>query len=188
MKVPFAKKWQQETAALRALALACGLGEECKWSKPCFTFAGRNVAIVIPLKESCAFSFFQGAMLKDPGRLLARIGQAQAGRWIKFTSVAEIAARRGRLRGLIREAIAVEKAGKRFTPKPAAEYPMPAELQAALASRPEARAAFEVLTPGRRKSFMFYVAVAKRAATREARAEACLPKILSGRGWLERRR
>ena len=57
MKVPYAKKWQNETDKLRQIALDCDLTEELKWGKPCFTFLKKNVAIVIPLKESCAFSF-----------------------------------------------------------------------------------------------------------------------------------
>ena len=66
MKVPYAKKWQKETDKLRKIAVDCGLTEALKWGKPCFTFQEKNVAIVIPLKESCAFSFFKGALLKDP--------------------------------------------------------------------------------------------------------------------------
>ena len=69
MKVPYAKKWQKETDKLRQIALDCDLTEELKWGKPCFTFLKKNVAIVIPLKESCAFSFFKGALLKSPGTL-----------------------------------------------------------------------------------------------------------------------
>jgi uncharacterized protein YdeI (YjbR/CyaY-like superfamily) len=85
MKVPYAKKWQKETDKLREIALDCDLTEELKWGKPCFTFLQKNVAIVIPLKESCAFSFFKGALLKDPKHVLERIGEhTQAGRWIKF--------------------------------------------------------------------------------------------------------
>jgi len=38
MKVPYAKKWQKETNKLRQIALDCGLTEERKWGKPCFTF------------------------------------------------------------------------------------------------------------------------------------------------------
>ena len=68
MKVPYAKKWQKETEKLRQTALDCGLTEELKWGKPCFTFLKKNVAIVIPLKESCAFSFFKGALLGRWGR------------------------------------------------------------------------------------------------------------------------
>src|SRR6201986_2267380 len=92
MKIPYAKKWQKETEKLRQIALDCDLTEELKWGKPCFTFLKKNVAIVIPLKESCAFSFFKGALLKDPKRILERIGEVQAGRWIKFASSKEISA------------------------------------------------------------------------------------------------
>jgi len=98
MKVPYAKKWQKETDKLRQIALDCDLTEELKWGKPCFTFRKKNVAIVIPLKESCAFSFFKGALLKDPKHILKKIGQQQAGRWIKFTSLREIAAVRSTLK------------------------------------------------------------------------------------------
>ena len=87
MKVPYAKKWQKEIDSLRKIALGCGLAEELKWGKPCFTYQKKNVAIIIPLKEACALSFFKGALLKDPKHILKKIGEhTQAGRWIKFTS------------------------------------------------------------------------------------------------------
>src|SRR5262249_31085084 len=105
MKVPYAKKWQKETDKLRQIAQGCDLTEELKWGKPCFTFQKKNVAIVIPLKESCTFSFFKGALLKDPERILQRIGQAQAGRWIKFTSASEISELSTTLKSYIREAV-----------------------------------------------------------------------------------
>src|SRR5436190_15593615 len=70
VKVPFARKWQQETEQLRKVALGCGLAEETKWGKPCFTCQGKNVAIVIPLKDACALSFFKGALLADSKHLL----------------------------------------------------------------------------------------------------------------------
>src|SRR5215470_7111074 len=104
MKVLYAKKWQKETDKLRQIALDCDLTEELKWGKPCFTFGKKNVAIAIPLKESCAFSFFKGALLKDPKHVLQRIGQMQAARWIKFTSVGEIAAVRSTLKEYLYEA------------------------------------------------------------------------------------
>src|SRR5262245_37118130 len=109
MKVPYAKKWQKETDQLRQIAQGCDLAEERKWGKPCFTFRKKNVAIITPLKESCAFSFFKGALLKDPKHILQKIGQAQAGRWIKFTSRNEIAAMSTTLKSYIKEAIAIEE-------------------------------------------------------------------------------
>ena len=126
MKVPYAKKWQKETDKLRQIALGCGLTEELKWGKPCFTFLKKNVAIVIPLKESCAFSFFKGALLKDPKHVLERIGEhSQAGRWIKFTSLREIAAKRSTLKDYIYEAIEVEESGKNDSPEKTFGVPSP---------------------------------------------------------------
>jgi len=185
MKVPYAKKWQKETDKLRQIALDCDLTEELKWGKPCFTFLKKNVAIVIPLKESCAFSFFKGALLKDPKHILQRIGQMQAGRWIKFTSLREIAAARSTLEDYLYEAIELEKSGKRVVLKKASDYKIPEELQRKLADNAVLRSAFVMLTPGRRKSYIFHISSAKQAKTRAARAEKCVPMILSGRGFNE---
>ena len=186
MKVPYAKKWQNETDKLRQIALDCKLSEELKWGKACFTFLNKNVAIVIPLKESCAFSFFNGALLQDPKHLLEKIGEhTQAGRWIKFTSVGSIAALRSTLKDYLYEAIELEKAGKRVELKKPSGYPIPEELQRILDDNAVLSSAFAALTPGRRKSYSFYVSSAKQATTRAARAEKCVPMILSGRGFNE---
>ena len=186
MKVPYAKKWQKETDKLRQIALDCDLTEELKWGKPCFTFLKKNVAIVIPLKESCAFSFFKGALLKDPKHVLERIGEhTQAGRWIKFTSLREIAALRSTLKDYLYEAIELEESGKKIELKKPSEYPIPEELQRRLDDNAVLRSAFATLTPGRRKSYIFHVSSAKQAKTRAARAEKCVPMILSGRGFNE---
>ncbi len=186
MKVPYANKWWKETDQLRQIALDCGLTEELKWSKPCFTFLKKNVAIVIPLKESCAFSFFKGALLKDPKHILERIGEhTQAGRWIKFTSIREIAALRSTLKIYLREAIELEESGKKIERKKPSQYPIPEELQKKLDASAALRSAFASLTPGRRKSYIFHVSSAKQPKTRAARAEKCVPMILSGRGFNE---
>ena len=186
MKVPYAKKWKKEADELRKIALGCELTEEKKWGKPCFTYQKKNVAIVIPLKDACALSFFKGALLKDPKHILQKIGEhTQAGRWIKFTSLSEIAAMQSILRNVIDEAIAIEESGKKVTLEKASAYAVPEELQARLDAAPKLRAAFEALTPGRRKSYIFHVSGAKQVKTRAARAERCVPMILSGRGFNE---
>jgi uncharacterized protein YdeI (YjbR/CyaY-like superfamily) len=186
MKVPYAKKWQNETDSLRKILLDCDLVEELKWDKPCFTCQKKNVAIVIPLKDACALSFFKGALLKDPKHILQKIGEAQAGRWIKFTSPKEISTLQSTLRNYIYEAIEVEESGKKVPVKKASEYVVPEELQVRLNAAPELKVAFEGLTPGRRKSYIFHVSGAKQAKTRAVRAEKCMPMILSGRGFNER--
>lgn len=180
--MPYAKKWQKETDSLRKIALDCDLTEEMKWGKPCFTYQKKNVAIIIPLKDSCALSFFKGALLKDPKHILQKIGEAQAGRWIKFSSPKEISALQPVLRDYIYEAIQVEASGKKVPLKKVSEYVVPEELRARLNAAPELKAAFEAVTPGRRKSYIFHVSRAKQAKTRAARAERCVPMILSGPG------
>jgi len=187
MKVPFAKKWQKETGELRKIVLDCDLIEEVKWSKSCFTYQKKNVVIIIPLKDACTLSFFKGALLKDPKHILQRVGEhTQAGRWIKFTSLQEIAALKPTLKKYIYEAVLLEESGKKVALKKPSEYPVPEELQALLNASPRLKAAFDALTPGRRKSYYFHITGAKQAATRASRAEKCVPKILSGRGFLER--
>lgn len=186
MKVPYAKKWQKETDKLRKIALDCDLTEELKWGKPCFTFLKKNVAIVIPLKDSCAFSFFKGALLKDSKHILEKIGEhTQAGRWIKFTSVREIAPLQATLTSYLYEAILLEESGKKVELKKPSEYAIPDALQSRLKGDAMLKAAFEALTPGRRKSYIFHIASAKQEKTRAARAEKCVPMILGGRGFNE---
>jgi len=71
---------------------------------------------MIPLKDTCALSFFKGALLNDPKHILQKIGEhTRAGRWIKFTSLKEITAMQSILRKYIYEAIEIEELGKKMT-------------------------------------------------------------------------
>jgi hypothetical protein len=57
-----------------------------------------------------------------------------------------------------------------------------------LRSFPSAEApAFEALTPGRQRGYLFHFAGAKQSETRTARIEKAMPAIFEGRGFLERR-
>jgi uncharacterized protein YdeI (YjbR/CyaY-like superfamily) len=47
--------------------------------------------------------------------------------------------------------------------------------------------AFEALTPGRQRSYLYHFAAAKQSATRAVRIEKAMPAIFEGRGFLERR-
>jgi uncharacterized protein YdeI (YjbR/CyaY-like superfamily) len=189
VQVPYAKKWQKETDKLRRIALDCFLTEEIKWSKPCFTYQKKNVAIVIPLRDSCALSFFKGALLRDAKGILEPAGEhTQAGRWIKFPSLKEITALQATLREYLYEAIELEESGRKVQLKKPADYAIPEELQSLLEDNAPLARAFHALTPGRRKSYIFHISGAKQAKTRAARAARCVPMILSGRGFQERPR
>lgn len=178
--------WAEETAALKRILGELPLVEERKWGKPCYTFEGRNVAIIIPLKESCALAFCQGALLKDPKGILLRPGEnTQGGRWVKFTSVAEIAKRRTVLKAYLKEAIAAEKAGKKVQYKAHSEYKRPAELLTKFKEVPALEAAFDALTPGRQRAYILHFSAPKQSATRLARIDKCRPLILAGKGLLD---
>ena len=134
-------------------------GVQC--GKPCFTFLKENVVILIPLKEACASAFFKSALLKDPKRILQRAGEhTQAGRWIKFTSVKEVTSLRSTLTEYIYEAIEIEESGKKLKLKKPSDYAIPKELQVKLDEDAILKAAFEALTPGRRKSYIFHISSA----------------------------
>ncbi len=71
-------------------------------------------------------------------------------------------------------------------PKVAREIDMPDELTEALDADPELAEAFQALTPGRQRSYMFDLNQAKQSATRVARIEKFRGKIIAGKGALER--
>src|SRR6266403_4475485 len=106
-----AKKWQKEMEKLRRISLACGLTEELKWGKPCYTFQQSNIVIIQGFKEYCALLFCKGALLNDPNGILIKPGEnTQAARQIRFTNVREIVEMEPILKAYIYEAIEVEKA------------------------------------------------------------------------------
>jgi len=71
-------------------------------------------------------------------------------------------------------------------PKVEREIDMPEELTEALDADPELAEAFNALTPGRQKSYMFNLNQAKKSETRAARIEKFREKIFSGKGAMER--
>jgi len=187
MKMAYQARWEAEIAAMRRALGGLAMTEECKWGKPTYTVDGKNVVIMQGFKEYFALGFFQGALLKDSKKMLVQLGQVQAGRVMKFTSAKEIAAKAATIKAYVREAIAIEKAGLRVEPKTTSDFPVPEELTERLRRDPRFKRAFEALTPGRQRSYLYHFAGAKQAATRVARIERAMPAIFEGRGFLERR-
>ena len=182
-----AKKWQEELKKLRAILLDSELTEELKWNQPCYTLQGKNVAILNGLKESCALAFFKGALLKDVHGVLTRPGQhTQLGRWFKFGSVREIAEMKSVLKAYIREAIEVEKSGVKLKLRKTSDLKLPEELQMMFDEFPDFKAAFDRLTPGRQRAYIFHFSGAKQSRTRESRIQKWMPQIFRGKGMLDR--
>ena len=187
MEMAYREQWDAEIAAMRRVLAGVAMKEECKWGKPTYTVDGKNIVIIQGFKEYVALGFFQGALLKDPRKLLVQLGQVHAGRVMKFTSAKEITAQAATIKAYVREAIAVEKAGLRMKPKKTSDFPVPEELSERFRKDPRFKRAFEALTPGRQRSYLYHFATAKQSATRTARIDKAMPAIFEGRGFLERR-
>jgi uncharacterized protein YdeI (YjbR/CyaY-like superfamily) len=175
-----AKRWQEEMEKLRRISLDCGLTEELKWGKPCYTFQKSNIVIIQGFKEFCALLFCKGALLNDPNGILKKFGW-QAARRIPFTNVREIVEMEPILKAYIYEAIEAEKAGLKVNFKKNPE-PIPEELQNRFDEIPALKTAFDALTPGRQRAYILYFTAAKQSKTRASRVEKCMQQILNGKG------
>jgi len=178
-----AKNWQKELERLRKIILGCQLTEELKWGVPCYTFEKRNIVLIHVFKEYCALLFFKGALLKDAeGLLIQQTKNVQAARQIRFAGLREIVEKETILKGYIREAIEVEKAGLKVKFKKTSEFRIPEEFQNRLDEMPALETAFDALTPGRQRAYILYFSAPKQSKTRESRVKKCMPHILNGKG------
>jgi uncharacterized protein YdeI (YjbR/CyaY-like superfamily) len=177
------KRWKEEFTKLRRIILACELEEELKWGQPCYSLGGKNVVLMHGFKEYCALLFMKGALMKDPkGILIQQTANVQAGRQIRFANALEIDKLEKTLKAYIREAIEVEKAGLKVEMKKTSDYDMSEEFRIRLDAQSALKAAFEALTPGRQRAYLYYFSQAKQSATRASRVEKCIPRILDGLG------
>ncbi len=154
MEMAYRERWEAEIAEMRRVLGGFAMKEECKWGKPTYTVDGTNVVIMQGFKEYFGLGFFQGALLKDPKKVLVQLGQVHAGRVMKFISAKDITAKAATIKAYVREAIAVEKAGLRMKRKKTSDVPVPEELRERFRRDPRFKRAFEALTPGRQRSYL----------------------------------
>ena len=177
------KRWQNEIRKMRTIALDCDLVEELKWGCPCYTFEKSNIVLIHVFKEYCAFLFFKGALLKDPKRILIQQTEnVQSARQIRFTNVQEIIKLEKTIKAYIYEAAKVEAAGLKVDFKKTTDFKVPEEFQKKLGKNKALKTAFEALTPGRQRAYLFYFSSAKQSKTREERVKKYMPQILEGKG------
>jgi len=177
-----AKRWQDEMARLRTIVLDFPLTEDFKWHQPCYTLDKGIVLLISSFKDYCCLAFFKGALLKDPNGVLMAPGEnSQFVRQMRFTGMHQIAELEPVVRAYIDEAVAIEKAGLKVEKKPAT-VAIPEEFQQTLDRNAALKAAFEALTPGRRRMYLIHFAQPKQSATRQARIDKCTLQILAGKG------
>jgi uncharacterized protein YdeI (YjbR/CyaY-like superfamily) len=182
----FAKptKWQAEYAKLRTILLSCPVEEALKWGVPAYLHGEKNVALVHGFKDYCAVLFPKGVLLEDPrGVLVQQTPNVQSARQVRFTSVAQAAKLAPTLKAFVKQAIALEQSGVKVKLKKVEADDVPAELQARLEDDAALNEAFEALTPGRQRGYLYFISQAKQSKTRAARVEKAIPRIMDGKGF-----
>lgn len=177
------KRWQDEFVQLREILLDTPLTEDLKWGVPCYTVQGKNVVLMHGFNEYCALLFIKGVLLKDSaGVLITQTENVQSARQIRFTHVDQIIEMEPILKAYILEAIEVEKAGLKVDFKKTEEFTIPEEFLTVLQENPDLKSAYDALTPGRQRAWLFYFAAPKQSKTRITRIEKSIPLILAGKG------
>ena len=175
--------WKEELALLRQILLQSGLTETRKWGVACYMHGANNVVLLGALKHCATLSFFKGALMTDPEKLLQKPGEnSQAMRYLRFTSPGQVNDQRLHINAYLMEAVGIEEAGQKVSFKPPQEQVMPEELTNVLNNDPVLAAAFHKLTPGRRRGYILFFGAAKQPKTRLERISKCREKILQGKG------
>jgi uncharacterized protein YdeI (YjbR/CyaY-like superfamily) len=177
------KKWHKEFELLRTIILDCDLNEELKWGQACYSFQKKNIVLIHGFKEYCALLFFKGALMSDPKKILIQqTGNVQSARQIRFTDIKEIIKLQKFLKLYIYEAVEVEESGLKVEFKKTSDFKIPEEFQNKLNKNAALKTAFNALTPGRQKGYIFYFSQPKQSKTRESRIEKTMKQILDGKG------
>tara|TARA_R110002051_G_scaffold56554_5_gene105278 strand:- start:1576 stop:2175 length:600 start_codon:yes stop_codon:yes gene_type:complete len=179
-----AHHFKSGVAALRFLALACGLTETYKWSFPTYMFNDKNVIAICKFKTHFGIWFFNGVFLSDPKKVLenAQEGKTKAMRHWKFSLEKDI--NKKEVTAYITEAIENQMRGLQLKveKKPKTKIEIPTHLSIALKKNVDIKTAFEKLTYSKQKDYTEYIATAKQEKTKLSRLEKIVPLILAGKG------
>ena len=131
--------------------------------------------------------FFKGALLNDPnGILIQQTKNVQSARQIRFSpadgGIRKIVKMEKTVKAYIYEAIEVERAGLKVKLKKTSDFKIPDEFQKKLNKSSMLKTAFDALTPGRQRQYIFYFSQPKLSKTRASRIEKYLKQILNGKG------
>ncbi len=180
------KRWREELERLRAIALGCQLTEELKWGKP----AIRCRAAMSPCCTNSRIlrtRFLQ----RRPASRRARhsdqtrrafAGDAHAQIHRRFKDRRTRTGNPGLSSGSRRggEGRPGNRVSANRLARRSRRIQEPSERDARL------KAAFEALTPGRRRGYLLYFSQPKQSKTRAARVENCIPRILNKKGLNDR--
>jgi len=161
--------------------LSLGMTETLKWSRPVYTWKGKNVLSISGFKHHYGVWFFNGVFLKDAAGVLEKAqDETKAMRHIRYT--ADLQPDLDLLRVYVQEAMQNEEKGLKVEGAKPGKYEMSKELKAELDQNSDLHEAFCALTPGKQKEYSNHILSAKQEKTKTSRLEKIKPMILSGVG------
>lgn len=174
--------WTEGLTKLRGVMVKTELDEGIKWGIPCYSFGTKNIVGFAAFKNHIAMSFFQGAVVPDPDKLFINCqpGKTQAMRQIRFDNVAEIKVRT--IAKYVKAAIEASKVGKEIKPRRNQKLVVPQQLEVAMKKNAKLKAAFEEMTPGKKREYCEHISEAKQEKTKISRLEKITPMIIQGVG------
>lgn len=148
--------------------------EDWKWG-PNFNKDGM-VCGIGAFTSHVTLTFFQGALLKDPKKILLHGTSNAQNRSVKFSSVDEIDERT--IIAYVREAARNNAQGLKARP-PVKSLTVPTDLRKALAAKTRAREFFDGLAYTHRKEYIQWISGAKKPETRSRRLRQALALLSS---------
>lgn len=175
--------WSSELRMLREICLQSGMKEEMKWELPAYTVNGKSVVVIQPFNKYIAILFVKGMLMKDQKKILQKVGaNTRVGRQARFTNLKEIETKVKILADYLEEAKQIEESGIKIPKEKPMKLELPEELLNKFEEIPNLKDAWDKLTPGRQKMYIIHFSETKNPATREARIERNIDKILDGIG------
>ena len=174
-------QWSNELTNLRMLMLSLGMEETLKWSRPVYTWKGKNVLSISGFKLHYGVWFFNGVFLKDAAGVLEKAqDKTKAMRHFRYTD--EIAPDMDLLRAYVQEAMQNEEKGLKVKAAKPGKFEMSEALKAELDQNSALHEEFYALSPGKQKEYSNHILSAKQEKTKTSRLEQIIPMIMSGIG------
>lgn len=161
--------------------------ETIKWGFPNFEYKGILCGMAA-FKEHCAFSFWKGSVMRDPKKIMTRVGRTSMGQFDRITSISDLPSDKILL-SYIKEAMKLNddnvKLPQRSKPKDEKVLRVPPHFLKELKKNKAALKTFEGFSYSNKKEYVEWVEEAKTAATRDKRMETALQWMAEGkiRNW-----
>ena len=159
---------------------APGLKEVIRWGKPCYM--GRNLVCSISIFTGhVSFTFWRGALVKDPTGMLVHGQGLTEMRTAKFTSPDQIDPKV--VESWVKQAVKLDaESAPARAPRKEVKVVVPRSLAAALRNSAKARTAFDSLSPSCKREYCQWISEAKQQVTVDRRIEATIAKLERGEG------